>query len=307
MKKIYSLCFKKRGATLIELMLATAIFGFLTIALLAILQYGTKSWRQVESRFQAEKDVRKVVLDINNSLRNSDITTFNTDGKSWMAFKTSNNYEPGNKILENDFKFDSNGKVVWTFFAFYYLYDPSMGGGKCEKCNKLNFTGMDCPHKVLAKKWLWIKNPDASGAVETDLPLFARNFEGYDKEITHLETTVVSSKTGKIPDIAVEPNPAKDKPVPKILAQNIMNFTVAFSIEEDPNVSGRNGAGNGGKPNTVQYTVRAFKELEASEAKINGATISPETLASRKFTARFTMQIDQGVAPLNNFADVSSP
>lgn len=303
MRKKYSLpkYFKERGATLTELMIATAVFGFLTLALLAIIQFGTKSWRQVESRFQAEKGIRKVVLDINSNLRNSDIATFNTDGRTWMAFKTSHDYDPtagstvNNNIFENQFLFDSNGRVLWTFFSLYYLYDPKKADA-CEKCDKIGYD--DCPHKVLIKKWLWINNSYGEGDPRRTPPTLASG-----SDISSTAKYLISS--GSAPNTVTIPNGimvAPDmsaRPIPKILANNIMNFSVAYSIKApDGKVVDRDKQGNGGKPNTVQYTVRAFKELESTKV-----ATSPEVSRSKAFVDRFTMQIDQGIAPLNNFSE----
>ena len=323
--------FKIRGATLTELMIATAVFGFLTLALMGILQYGTKSWRQVESRFQAEKDIRKAVLDINANLRNSDINTFNTSNSAtsaggaatWMAFATAHDFDSAN-IFENRLDFNltaSTAKPEWHFFALYYLYDPGTGC-KNPRCPSLRAglgAEVGCPHKILVKKWLYIDNarpginphpsgtsPTGSAYTQSDTtpqPVITGHQRFPLTNPQRLDNTLITA--GPAGNLLGAPK-AADRPAPKILTNNVMNFRVAFQAV-NPGVVGGGGRGNlvgvaGAPVNSVQYTIRCFKELEASRSNVSssalGAANSP---AFKRFADKYTMQIDQAIVPLNNF------
>ncbi len=314
-----------RGATLLELIIATAVFGFLTLALLGILQFGTRSWRHVESRFQAEKDIRRAVLDINSHLRNTDVATFNSGtstietpsdsstphdnlsvdekGITWMAFKTatarSGEHGDGPDILEGQLQYDpehSSSGIKWTFFLLYYVIPLK----SCSACSEFGITDERlCPHKQLVRKWLWIGDkavaPDlASG---TGMP---ETFTGGRKYI----------QSGELQEYLTSPSDYKSGggPFPKLLANNVMNFNVAFYDPTFPAGSWRAPQAMASKPGTVQYTIRCFKQLEATQIRVKEELLKGgNSDVQKRFVEKFTMQIDQGVAPLNNSSSPASP
>ncbi len=284
---------KSLGATLTELMVSTAIFGFITLGLLGMVQYGTKSWRKVDARFEVEKGLRRAVLDLNYNLRNTDITTFNCGNKadqgiSWMAFKVPVKYDASGIIYPEqiDFTPEEATPIKWNFFLLYYTLPPS----NCAECNRLfgNFDVAKCPHKRLIKRWIFIEK--ATSLMPATMKAFKiANLVADDKEREYLEIKdPVSVKNPVAAFLTAEDLSMGDK----ILAKDIVNFNINYndSFKDAPRPPGSTA-----KPGTVQYTLRAFKVLEASAAHV-----TTDSFAKKDFSDRFTVQIDQGITPMNS-------
>ena len=281
------------GATLAELMISTVIFGFITLGLLSIIQFGTKSWRHVESRYDVEKGIRRAIVDLNYNLRNTDITTFNTgisnDKISWMAFKIPASYSATGEIFEDQLAIDTTtNKLMWNFYALYYARRPD----GCPACAKIGITdAAQCPHKQLIKKTIFVGDSSTVG-----MPPGMNAVDGCANKLTSLTNNNLALTNASLTSLLTAPNLAQGD---KVLVQDVVNFNINFNDNVTDKTKARPN-GTTAKPGSVQYTLRCFKELEASQVHV-----SVDSFSNRKFSDKFTIQFDQGIIPMNNGANTS--
>ncbi len=292
------------GATLTELVIATAVFGFISVGLLAIIQYGTKSWRQVESRFEVEKGIRRSVMDLNYNLRNTTMTSVTAGLEEegigntpipWVAFQISALIDSDGNILEDRLQYDlTDMKIQYNFFVLYYLMPPLENGTfHCSECARLGNTvaGL-CPHKWLVKRFFY-KLP-ASAAVPGKL-----KSEVFSDDIKYIVASDSSEPNTKNVKLCLrEPNIAQGD---RVLSKSMMDFRVWYNDSISSPARTYVTAGRTAQANAVQYTVRAFKALEATQAKVNiTLTNESSTFSNLAFVNKYTVQIDQSVVPLNS-------
>lgn len=296
---------ENKGATLTELLIATVIFGAISLALISLVQYGTQSWRKVESRFDVEKGLRRAVIDINNSLRNTDFASVSTgvalnkNNNNWLAMKQSVRLS-GNIPVFSDISMSADdSKLDYNFLYIYFLVSPA----NCLKCDALNQAGAQlnealCPHKELIKRVVFLNktsDPDSnsSGSQTSESPSVPTSYCFLDvANDADTVTQVASTDFAKISggnDFSTKNYAIGDR----LLATNIMNFSINIPASDEENYG------------VVQYTLRAFKELEASKIHITSASFTDRKY--RRLIELFTLQIDQGVAPLNNTKTVQTP
>jgi hypothetical protein len=187
----------EQGATLTELLIATVIFGFLTMILLGVINFGSNSWRNLEGRSSAQKEIRLSLLELTKSVRNTDIRTFScgntTNGTktcNWMCFKTMQAielYKPESLALSCGPTPFPNGpcpsganRFRWSYFVLIYAISPDNCGCSTTE-NTYNYVDNDnltassdgakytsilnsqqykCPHKILIKKYLAFSDAD---------------------------------------------------------------------------------------------------------------------------------------------------
>lgn|GEM_PF-1314335 len=290
----------ERGTTLAELLIATVIFGFLTMILLGVINFGTRSWKTVESRSSAEKEVRRALLDLSRSLRNTDVRTFsygnyNNSGKriSWMAFKTAQARE----LYDPEYiTFDGTGasyeeKMPWTYFILYYAIPPS--GDTCENdvydVSSLASSQYKCPHKLLIKKYLLIGGTNGISTSKSYL--------------SESDVTAYLTPTTSVNDInasnekaikAIEDDSTLGTEVFKravrVVSKNVLIFAANYF---DP--WGNRGDSSLECPE-VQFSVKCFKVLEFASS----GSIGTMNLHDSSVNKTFSVQVDQKVIPANN-------
>lgn len=305
MKNFYR-SFKKNsiyGATLTELVIATAVFGFISLGLLSIIQYGTKSWRQVESRFEVEKGIRRAVMDLNYNLRNTSITSVTAGvgemgvdetAVPWLAFQISALIDDGS-IFEDRLQYNlTDKKIEYNFFVLYYLMPPlEKGRFNCSECARLNNANPGiCPHKWLVKRYFY--RLPASGVIPDKL-----KSEVFPKEIEYIVDSNYSSTDKKNVQLCLrEPELNQGD---RVLSKSMMDFRVWYDDSISKPKRTYVTQGKTAQTNAVQYTLRAFKSLEASQAKVNITVAGQDSSFSHlAFANRYTVQIDQSVVPLNS-------
>lgn len=185
-----------KGTTLVELMIATFVFGFLSIMLLGILNFGTKTWRNVESRSSVETDMRRAVMDMNREIKDTIITSVVTgtftpvtpagcgpqfylcfaslvrDGDSEdLRFWTYNGTDPTTAYFSlivnpaaqpSEYFRRIRGYNRWIL---YYTIRPFKHDQLLGTCSP-DIPGSSiyrCPHKLLMKKELWADLPSGAG------------------------------------------------------------------------------------------------------------------------------------------------
>ncbi|MHC9544422.1 MAG: type II secretion system protein J [Vulcanimicrobiota bacterium] len=292
---------KERGTTLAELLIATVIFGFLTMILLGVINFGTRSWKTVESRSSAEKEVRRALLDLSRSLRNTDVRTFsygNTEisGKrvSWMAFATAQAKE----LYDPEYiTFDGTGttatdKMPWTYFILYYAIPPS--GDSCStdvyNTSSLASSQFKCPHKLLIKKYLLIGGSGInlpsgrSYLIESEVTPYLTSTPSVNEVNTSSETAIKAIEDDTTLGTEVF------KRAVRVVSKNVLIFAANYF---DP--WAHRGDSSLGCPE-VQFSVKCFKVLEFASS----GSIGTMNLHDSSVNKTFSVQVDQKIIPANN-------
>jgi hypothetical protein len=138
----------RKGTTLVELMVACAIFSALAVSVFSILRYGTRNWRSIESRNSVQVEIRKAEFDLNKEVSRTALSTLIaypwtgvTDYRHALLFQTAADLE-GIKITT-----DENGNLQWQRWLLYYIIRPPG-----DTCAAPGGTDNICPHKWLVKK-----------------------------------------------------------------------------------------------------------------------------------------------------------
>ena len=292
---------KDRGTTLAELLIATVIFGFLTMILLGVINFGTRSWKTVESRSSAEKEVRRALLDLSRSLRNTDVRTVsygNHSNISWLAFKTAQAAE----LYDPEYiTFDGTGstyqdKLPWTYFILYYAIPPA--GDSCSgdvyNTSSLASSEFKCPHKLLIKKYLLIGGTD--GISSTKSYLSDTDVTPYLTATTSVnEVDTAAEKAIKAIEDDTSLGSEVFKNAVRVVCKNVLIFSSNYY---DP--WGGRGDSSMQCPE-VQFSVKCFKVLEfASSGSIGNMNLNASTV-----NQVFSVQVDQKIIPGNNNSETN--
>lgn len=290
---------KKRGMSLIELLTAAAIFSAASLVLVVILGYGVKSWKQVEGRYGSERDLRHAVLALNDSVRNTDISTVscNVDGNiAWIAMKSAVygqttpsaenvGLSEANLTVKNDV-FTQKVKPDWNSYVIYYVLAPRSAEEKAlvgqEHCQCENVDL--CPHKVLLRR----------------VVPFTALSQGDKTEIENLPDGNYLPPS-KVNGYLRFPQ-TNDKEV-EIIARNLIKMDVKFfetySGEgkvyfgfSEPEVSRAYPVDSTDcSPGTVYYALQCFKAFEGER--------STNVAEWKSVPMRYVLEIQQSIVPLN--------
>ncbi|MDQ7821542.1 MAG: hypothetical protein RDV48_01970 [Candidatus Eremiobacteraeota bacterium] len=282
-----------RGTTLAELLIATFIFGFLTMILLGIINFGTQTWKKVESRSSTEKDIRRALLDLSKTMRNTDVATFNCSGSysksingktfvvPWMAFKTAQAvelYDP--EFVGFDGTTDTN-RMQWTYFILYYAVPPTN-----DNCQGDTAAEKYCPHKILIKKFLAVSGTGTGG---TDANITNKTYlssSDVDPYLTQTESAKdVASGTEKAVDTTLGPSVS-------VVARNVLNFAPGFN-----DLKNSRSYGITASIPQVAFSLKCFKVLEYAKS----GAIGTSDLASSLIPSTMSIQVDQKIIPANNY------
>jgi type II secretory pathway pseudopilin PulG len=317
------------GATLTELLIATVIFGFLTMILLGVINFGSNSWRNLEGRSSAQKEIRLALLDLTKSVRNTDIRSFscgnttNTAGKTcnWMCFKTFQAielYKP--ETMSFDSSKSGENRFRPTYFVLYYAIQPGNCG--CSSAENvyadvdgnaaaapdgvdygdlLNTQTYKCPHKYLIKKYL-------SGFDATVAKGYPWGYNGSDPLVLlqygnrgarqylkgsevkpYLTETTVPSQVNTSNEKAIINTNPNSV---KLVAKNILVLAVNYY---DP-FSNRGDTSLAGPPALpeVQFTIKTFKIMENRKYNLGAGDLN---LGGAK---TLSLQVDEKIIPSNN-------
>lgn len=159
-----------RGATLTEVIITTGIFSLLVLALFAVMKYGVRSWRNIESKSTVQSQLRKVELFLLEDLKRSSFDQLRVENMP-------TDYAPGNNQSLNgetahgpavwflsaldserqNFLRDPDGKPQWQRNVLYYVTRPTDDWHRAkfgEPCKSEAGDQYDtwCPHKWLIRK-----------------------------------------------------------------------------------------------------------------------------------------------------------
>ncbi len=272
------------GTTLVELMIATFIFGFLTMLLLSIINFGTQSWRNVEARYSVETDVRRAIFDMNKEMRNTNIKTVSTKCSTvsgqfvyWVVFASPSQQMDGVCDYSN-----TTGSITYKNqrWVLYYAMRPANHDTRYGACDADNpgSSMFYCPHKLLIKKELYCyyENPIYDGR-----QVIYPNLEDTLSSATVEQfLTPTESKNNESASLADYVQSAR------VLARNVLVFTTNYG---DPPTRGDISI----TAPEIQYTLRCFKLFEYKSR----VGLSNDLYGT---TPSMSVQIDSKVVPMYN-------
>jgi len=160
---------RPRGTTLLELMIAVAIFGVLITAVFGIFNLGSRHWKVIENRNALQNEIRRVQTDLATELERSTWGTFQGSTLSGIAVRqVAGDYRyaicmqtainPASKIFDVD---PANSEPICHGFILYYIIRPPD-----DTCPPPTSPDHICPHK-----WLIRKDIDLAAAISSSSDL----------------------------------------------------------------------------------------------------------------------------------------
>lgn len=169
----------RAGTTLLELIIAAAIFGVLITAVFAIFNLGARHWRVIESRNAGQNEIRKIQSDLEVELERSTWQTFQGSSLTGILVRMpADDYrfaicmqtaiDPNSRAFDID---PLSNQPVSHGFVLYYIIRPP--GDTCLP-NPPSSPDNTCPHKWLVRKDLdksanISNNDDLAPYLDTDL------------------------------------------------------------------------------------------------------------------------------------------
>lgn len=301
---------RQLGATLIEVMVSTAVFSLISLSLMIIFNFGVKSWRNVEARVNAELSLNAAAADLNNVLRNSSADNIiigplgeggAADGSNETSADSSSGFAyiccPSAALYDssgvgesatggfftNRFNYcvpTNEGQSVttegisWNYWVCYFVAKQA---GNCPDCLSLwNGDSDCCPHKLLIKRWCRADNVDVPNDMATwsggaNCPKLLAD---YDKKYND-----------------------------KILSKNIMAFkaqknndTILFSIKVfKPNINNVKITEDNVR-DSIDFLYRDLPLKNDGFYDVDNSAVERDPLSS------YTVQVDGAVTPLNTYA-----
>ncbi|MCL5774267.1 MAG: hypothetical protein M1536_07825 [Firmicutes bacterium] len=260
---------RKSGTSLIELLVATGIFGLLVITVFAIFDIGSRSYYSAETRGVLQGDVRRAEYFLSNELRESTFNYFNDvyyypsgglhSGNHALAFKTAVDY---NRASPTRYRFvtdPASGAPVWQGWTIYYIIRPP--GDTCPVSPDQDWDDV-CPHKWLIKKVVTLNSVNTVRDLET-----------------FINTDLTTGQAGVL-DVSK-------------MADNVLSFNVYLDISK--------------RPFRVDFDVKCFKAAQFSKNAVTtgGEDASGRLTSSdpnRQVTGEQqaqTYQVDNKVVPQN--------
>ncbi|MBQ7528668.1 prepilin-type N-terminal cleavage/methylation domain-containing protein [bacterium] len=112
----------RSGATLIEVIISTAVFSVLMLTLFMMVQYGLESWRNIEGRNATQRMMRKVSLFTMDDIRRS---SFSCMGVVSLPSYNANNI---NKIVYGEDLTKNSGYKVGQAIFMHSAYNTDTSG-----------------------------------------------------------------------------------------------------------------------------------------------------------------------------------
>ena len=105
----------KRGASLVELLIASALFLMLSVALFQVMHTGSAFMRRSEASLDMQKELLLALTWIHKDMSESGARVFRKDPEG-MVFANPRN-------LEGQLQLDSVGRITWQRMVAYYVDD----------------------------------------------------------------------------------------------------------------------------------------------------------------------------------------
>jgi type II secretory pathway pseudopilin PulG len=270
---------KARGATLIEVLIACAVFSLLVLCLFAIVRYATNSWRNVEDRVSVQSEIRKIQTSLTEDLRKTSyasVITYSGDYRHAVAFKTFINPASGK------FETGPNGELICQGYTLFFLIRPE--GDPCTH-NAMSVTDNKCPHKTLVRVDLTRISDGAATWAPISFPVYTKDSEAAaaSNALRAYIPSDLNKKYFKSTTITVDEYKNSIAGDPKyvenvyIIGRNLLSFNVEKKLP----------------PNNpeVLVDIKCYKMLSSSIA-YNPGTQDLDT-------NQFTIQVDNRVIPMN--------
>lgn len=153
---------RRRGATLFEVIITTGVYSLMVIAVFLILRGGLRAWHNLESRQKAQRDLRRVHLQLLEDLKTASSARLETrpwgqgkfgaangDAVWFLSSKVPATYPApyGQTFARNP----STGEPLWQVNVLYYAVVPD-NHTTCAGFRDPDGYDTACPHKYLIKK-----------------------------------------------------------------------------------------------------------------------------------------------------------
>ena len=225
----------KRGFTLIETLLSLGMFSVMAILLFQATRQGTQAWRNVETRFEAQMNLRRaeatLLQDLKGCSRASVNVTRVPSGGDAVWFLTATNTQvtfAGNETTGAIQRDPNDGTALWQRNVIYYLARPTAAthndiskGTSCaadpSDTSTLGTEDRYCPHKMLIRKVVAL--PGFSSTVAE--PSIGAGISAYLTEPLGFSTANMLAEA-----FLDNPLAAPQPPAPKIVAPNLLSFRI---------------------------------------------------------------------------------
>lgn len=286
------------GATLIELLISTAVFSFIAIALFAIMRDGTRNWQAVEARSNVQTQLRTFERDITEELQKAQLSSVRIYGynsgegyQHAIFFKSAMNEadDPSKLGVPSIFQLGAEipvPQVHWQRYVLYYLNRPTNAQHVADygyTCATSGNPDNVCPHKWIVRK---------------DIALSANLTKGADvvDSAKNLGVGAFVEAAGVDNSLLVFPPAGTSLPVGnvwrvKVLARNILAFNLgvadSLGVAVGVDVNGAPKAGG----TVIRYDIKTVKLMEAaSMLRIGDSDLSQ---------SQYTIQLDNAATPVN--------
>ena len=144
----------RKGATLPELIVSSAIFMFLSTALLVIMNVGVKSWTVIERKTVAESGLNRlsssIIQTVSNSSAGSLFSAYNEDSGDGRLLCLASLRTEGGSLLNDELSYDAeSGVILWNFQVVFFTAKLK----ECRECRSI--WGGDqryCPHRMVVRR-----------------------------------------------------------------------------------------------------------------------------------------------------------
>lgn len=255
---------ENKGATLLEVMISTAVFAVVSMTLMAAFNLGLKYWRDVDSKFEAERYLNRAMTDIDAAVRNSDVSRIATgydpvSGDGIIVCGSAAGFSNDRGILEKELSYSSSGEnlsVNWSFNVVYFTFSP-------ENCGKCIPGASRCVHKRLVKRWFSM-TPEFLLADAWPADVSGEDF---------VSSYIGGESSGKVP--AKKGYSAKR--YDSVLASDLIYF----------------------KPSGIEYSIKALKTFGMTSEHFNADEIDK---ALENGFRHHSIVVSSRFAPLNDFS-----
>ncbi|MCD4784383.1 MAG: type II secretion system GspH family protein [Candidatus Eremiobacteraeota bacterium] len=268
---------RKKGTTLIELLIASAVFSILVICLFAIIRYATKNWRSVEDRASIQSEIRNIETNLSGELKKTSyasVVTWTDDYRHTLGFKSFTN------PITGKFDTDATGNPLTHGYILYILLRPMATEDLCTHSAILG-TDNKCPHKFLLRVDLTRTTDGASswdpwpGLPPDDIPSDVE-IEEYIPPHASLSGKSVS-RDQYIAAVSAQGADSKYVQNVYIVGKNLLSFNVSKMAPPD-------------NPE-ILVDIKCLKELEATQfLKVGSDDLD---------ASQFTIQVDNRIIPQN--------
>jgi len=258
-----------RGATLMEVIVTTGMFSVLVLALFAVMRFGIRSWKNIESKSAVQTQLRKVELFLLEDLKRASYdqicvrgmpgTWASGNGKALIGKELSDSavwfltaVYTDEETSQELFARDEEGRPVWKRNVLYYAARPTDAWHLHNYgflCNAPG-AGKDtcCPHKWLIRKEIDVPTLLSEATVQSTYLTSPGGHELMDPSLMGSEPRLMKVQT---------------------LADSIVDFEVTL------------------RPPEVELSVKAFRLLEAKGLMQVGTT----SLENDSFTVHYRARV----------------